>query len=273
MSKLPVITSPVDTFTIPSTGKQVKFRPFKVKEERLLLMAMESGKLKEIVSAIGQVVTNCTFGEVDPETLSSFDLEWFFLKLRIASKGERQHLEFPCQRPVMMPHEDTGEDTDVPLLDENGEVVRCGKTIRTAINLKDARIDKIQKGANKIMLSDNVGMILRYPGFDLFTKNNLAEILDGTVEETATEMLVKLILSNIESIFEVGESNTVYDAKDFTEQQLLDYIDDMPDFAFEKIKEFFTTLPKVKLTVSYSCSCTGGKEYTEEVEGIQNFLR
>ncbi len=262
MAKLPVITSPKHKLTIPSTGKIVEYRPFKMKEEKLLLMAMESGVLEDIVSATKQIIQNCSFGEVDPEKLSTFDIEYFFLQLRIRSKGERQVLEFPCNRVLL-------NDDGTPRLDEDGDEIRCDKKVNLVLDLRTATVDTPVKGANRVMVTDDIGIVFKYPGFDMFSKNNFSQILEGEVEQSATEMLMSLIVNNIDCVF---QGDNVTDASECTEEELIAFIEDMPDTAFEKIKNFFVNIPKIKIHVKYKCPCMK-HEHAEDIEGLQNFLR
>ena len=159
---LPKITVPEYSLKLPSTGEELKYRPFLVKEEKILLIAMESEDEKQIADATKTVIKNCIFGNVDIETLPIFDIEFIFLWLRGRSKGEEIELKYDCPT--------------------------CKSVIPISFNIEDVNVKKTEGHTNKIQLTDELGVCLKYPDM------KLQEKIDNIEDEKEVEVVFKTIL-------------------------------------------------------------------------------
>jgi hypothetical protein len=242
---LPKLNTPTFTTTLPSTGKPVKYRPFLVKEEKILLIAMTDDNEETVMDAVRDIITNCTFGNLDVNSLTNFDLEWLFLQLHIKSKSLVKELKFSCSNIVK---------------DENGNDKTCGHETIINYNLDNVKIKKDEDHSKKIMLEDNIGVIMRYPTFE-----KMKELQDILAKEDI-EAIYEAFGSFIETIFE-GEN--VF--SDFTKGELKEFIENCTDEQFSKIKKFFETMPRLSAKVPLKCQKCG---HSDEVivEGLQSFL-
>ena len=234
---LPKVTTPTYELLLPSTDKRLKFRPFLVKEEKILLIAMENNKEEEIFSAIKQIIKNCLFESVDVEQLPIFDLEYIFLQIRAKSVGEITKFRVICPDDKK-----TYADVEVDL---------------TKI---DVQVD--DKHTNKIMIDDKrkLGVVLKYPSLSLF--KNPKDI--GKSPEEA----FKLVVNCIDHIFE-GEK--VYPAKDSTEKELTSFLEDLTQKSFGKIIDFFDTMPKLKHEIEVENPKTKVKSKVV-LQGLKDFF-
>ena len=234
---LPKVTTPTYELLLPSTDKRLKFRPFLVKEEKILLIAMENNKEEEIFSAIKQIIKNCLFESVDVEQLPIFDLEYIFLQIRAKSVGEITKFRVICPDDKK-----TYADVEVDL---------------TKI---DVQVD--DKHTNKIMIDDKrkLGVVLKYPSLSLF-KN------PGLIDENPKEVF-KLIIKCIDHIFE-GEK--IFPAKDSSEKELTDFLDQLPQNSFAKIRDFFDTMPKLKHEIEVENPKTKVKSKVV-LQGLKDFF-
>jgi hypothetical protein len=229
---LPNIATPEFKTSIPSTGEEIVYRPFLVKEEKLLLMAMEGNDESEITSAVMKILDNCILSDVDMNTLATFDIEYLFLKLRSKSVGEV--IELKVAHVI---------ETD------------CKHTTDVNVNVDDITVvGEISDG--KIMLTDDVGVKMSYP--TLGQINNLAL--------TNTEDLFKLIISCIDFIFDADD---VYN--EFKEDELMSWLETLNQSQFKKISDFFENMPKLSTTVDWTCEKCGEKD-SIKIEGLQSFF-
>lgn len=227
---LPVIKHPTYTITVPSTTKDINLRPFTVQEEKLLLMAKSSGKTSDIIASVKQVIQNCVVETIDVDKLSTFDIEYLFLKLRSKSIGEIVDLEY------------NDPDTD--------------DTIKFKVNLEDIQIKHHEGHSNKIIIHEDIGLIMRYP--------TLEEI--GIIEGTKSEDAVyKVLFKCITTIF---DTDKVY--SEFTEKELEDFLNSLPLDAMGKIKQFFDTMPSLEHTVTLKNK--EGKTKEIVLKGISSFF-
>ena len=242
---LPRIETPKYELTIPSSGKVVKYRPFLVKEEKILLIAMESEDEDQMSNAIEEIITNCVFDpDLDVSKLALFDVEYIFLQLRLKSKGEEVNLSFECEQ--------------------------CKTSVPVTLNLMDVKVIKTEGHENNIKLSNNIGVIMGYPSINLKSKIN--------ADNTEVENIFQSLVFCLESIY---DEETVYNAKDQTEQEIMDFFESLPEKEFEKIQNFFTTLPVLKHDLEIKCSAQSGKgkskkkcgyTQTKTLEGLQSFF-
>ena len=236
---LPKIATPSYELELPSTGKTITYRPFLVKEEKLLVIALESEDTKQITNAIKAVIRACVLTKgIKVEALPTFDIEYLFLNIRGKS---------------------VGEDLDVKLIcpDDNETEVNIN------INLDDIQVNKPEGHSNKIKLDNNLMMELKYPSLNEFIKNNF-----DFDEKNQMEQSFELIGSCVDKIYTKEES---YAASDCTKKEMNDFLESMNSQQFKKIEEFFTTMPKLSHTIEVTNPKT--KKKSEVVlEGLASFF-
>ena len=234
---LPKPTTPTYELTLPSTGKTIKFRPFLVREEKVLLFAEQSEDEKQIRDAIREVIKNCITSRIRIDDLTYFDLEYVFLQLRARSAEEHIELIITCK-------------------DDNTTKV----THR--INLLDVEVDMNEKSNNKIMLEEDFGIILKYPGIDEFVKFAMMG------KQLPDEEVIEYVATKVDQIFQ-GEE--VWDSVDLKKQEIIDWLDGLTQKQFVKIGEFFEHLPVLRHKFKIKNPTTDVEsEYV--LEGLQNFF-
>ena len=209
---LPKLTTPTYELEIPSTDEKIKYRPFLVKEEKILMMALESKSSGDITQAVKDIVSECTFNKVNIDLMPMFDVEYIFLNIRSKSVGEVSKLKILCP-------DDKKTYADVEL-DLNKVNVQVG-----------------EDHTNKIELGNGMGMIMKYPSIDSFKDSGIRDI-------NASNML-EVISTCILQIFE-EEGKKVYDPKDQTQKELTDFIEQLNTKQFKDVQKFFDTMPKLK---------------------------
>ena len=236
---LPKIATPTYELELPSTGKSIKYRPFLVKEEKVLVIALESEDTKQITNAIKAVLKNCVLTKgIKVETLPTFDIEFLFLNIRGKSVGEELEVNVICP--------DDGE-TQVPV----------------TINLDDIQVQKSDNHDNQIKLDDNIMMELKYPSLDQFIKNNFE--FD---EKNAMQQSFDLIASCIDKIYTEEE---VWATADCTKKEMSEFLESMNSTQFKGIEKFFETMPKLSHTIKVTNPNT--KKKSEVVlEGLASFF-
>ena len=237
---LPKLNVPVYETVLPSTEKVIKYRPFLVKEEKVLLTAMEDGKNNTIMNAVKQVLKNCIQSKINLDKLPTFDLEFLFLRLRAKSVGEEVTIGL---KPWGCPQ-------------NNGEL--CDKTTEVKVNLEEVKVIKDEKHTSKIMLDDNVGIKMRYP--------DISKIDSDMGDNFETGM--KMVKDSIDMIF---TSEETHERDTISEKELEEFIDSLNTEQFGKIREFFDTMPQLKHTAKYTCS-TCGEEKETTITGLNSFF-
>ena len=212
---LPKLNTPTYELEIPSTDEKIKYRPFLVKEEKILLMAMESGKNEDIVQAVKDIVLACTFDKLDVSNLPMFDIEYLFLNIRAKSVGEISKLK-------LLAPDDKKTYVD------------------TEINLTEVKVQVDDNHTNKIELENDMGIIMTYPTIDSFMETGIQTV-------TASNML-DIISSCILQIYE-KKGEKVYNSKDQTKKELTEFIESMNTKQFKQVQVFFDTMPKLKHTI------------------------
>jgi hypothetical protein len=235
---LPKLNVPVYEAILPSTEKVIKYRPFLVKEEKLLLTAQESGE-DAVLPAVKQIIKNCVQGEIDVDSMPIFDIEYLFLRLRAKSIGEEVTLGL---KPWGCPQ-------------NNGEL--CKFTTEVTINLEEIECKKGENHSSKIMLDDNIGIMMKYP-----------DISQVGIKGSEIEMGMKVIRSCINMIFTKEET---YERDSFTDKELDEFIDSLNSKQMENINKFFETMPTIKHTAKYNCK-TCGEEKETTIQGLQSFF-
>jgi hypothetical protein len=242
---LPKIDTPIYETKLISTGEVIKFRPFLVKEQKLFLMASESGESKDTISVIKQVLNNCILSDIDVNSLPTFDLENLFLHLRARSVGEVVNLKFNCNNVVK---------------NENNEDKVCGNLVKIDVNVLEIEPTLNEKHNSKIEITPKLGIVLKHPTFDLASK------LDSSEKDVNT--IVDIIIDCIDYIYD--EENMYY-PKTTPREELVEFIDSLQQKDLEKIQNFFDTMPKITKKLEFKCSkCNYEEKIT--LEGIQSFF-
>ena len=230
---LPQLNTPTYELEIPSTGVKVNYRPFLVKEQKVLMIASEQGGERALLKAVGRIIKDCTMGMIEnPEDLPTFDMEYIFLKIRGKSVGDKVELNLLCP---------DDEKTRVP----------------TEIELSIINIDK-PKANNAIQLSEDIGITMKYP--------TVKDLINFGNEKSVVKMTFDIIQSCTLNIF---DANDVYE--DFSKKELQDFFDQLNTDQFDKIQKFFDDMPKLKHTVKVTNPNTG-VESEIVLEGLQSFL-
>ena len=236
---LPTIVTPSYELELPSTGKKVKYRPFLVKEEKLLVLALETENTKDISTAIKTVLKNCIQSRgVKVDNLPTFDIEYLFLNIRGKS---------------------VGEEIEVNLIAPDDEVTQVPVTI----NVDDIEVKKSEEHNNKIKLDENLMMEMKYPSLDQFIKSNF-----DFGEEVSMDQSFDLIGSCIDKIYNEEE---VWSAADCTKKEMKDFLEQMNSLQFKEIEKFFETMPKLSHSVTFTNPKTE-VESTVVLEGLSSFF-
>ena len=242
---LPKVSTPTYELTIPSTGETVTYRPFLVKEEKTLLMAMESKQPTAMTNAMRDIISSCTEGDLDTNDLAPFDLEYFFLQLRGRSIGDVIELNLPRPESVKCEEKD------------------CAEICEIGINIDDITVDTSNLPDPKIELTDTVGVKMTYPQVDTIQK-----YAGKAGEDIKPENIFKMINECIEYIWD-GEE--IFKAKDHTKKELNDFMDSLNSAQFNKIREFFESMPRLSHDIEWKCSKCN-KSTTLTLQGIDSFF-
>ena len=236
---LPKISTPTYELELPSTQKKVRYRPFLVKEEKVLLIALETEDTKEITNAIRAVIKSCVLTRgIKVETLPTFDIEYLFLNIRGKSVGEVIEVNLICP------------DDGVTEVKKN-------------IPIDDIKIQRTDGHTNQIKLDDNIMMELKYPSLDQFIKNNF-DFTEGNQMDQSFE----LIGSCIDKIYTEEE---VWSSSDCTKKELTEFLESMNSSQFKEIENFFETMPKLSHTIKVKNPNTE-KENDVVLEGLASFF-
>jgi hypothetical protein len=231
---------PVPTYelVIPSTKKTIKYRPFLVKEEKILLIAMESQDEKMIRDSVIEILRNCIISkDVKIEQLAMFDVEYIFLRIRSKSVGEKVQIKLTCKD------------------DEKTQV-------NYELDLDKVEIQFSKKHSSNVKLNENGGLIMKYPGFEQFIKTQILQ------KNPSTEEIFEIVADCVDKIYEEDE---VWEAISLTKKDILEYIENLTSKQFEKVQEFFSTMPVLSHTVKITNPNTN-IESVYEIEGLSNFF-
>jgi len=231
---LPKLETPRYQLTLPSTQKEINFRPFLVKEEKILLIAQESGEEPNFIRAMKDIVNSCTFGEIDAGNLTSFDLEYVFLQLRAKSVGEDAELGLKCEK--------------------------CGQVNPVKINLEVIEVTKEKPLPNKIELTEEIGIIPQY-----IKVNDLIRISE--IKQSG-DVLTESITATIASIY---DKNNVYPMSEASAEDKREFVDSLNSNQMKRIEEVFTSAPKLQETISFTCKDCGAKN-KQLLTGIESFF-
>ena len=235
---LPRINVPEYSLVVPSTDEEIKFRPFLVKEEKLLLMAQETGDELSLYNAIKNLIKNCCFDKIDTDNLPLFDIEYIFLQIRAKSVGEVAQIQITCP---------DDEETTV-LID---------------VDLTKIQVQMGDDHNARIQLTDDIGLLMTYP--------NLATVLtmQNKDEETSgADAMFKMIQ---ECMYQIWQGEETFDAMDYSDKDKKDFLENLNHEQFEKVQQFFETMPQVKHEVEVTNPNTGVKSKVM-LEGMNSFF-
>ena len=234
---LPKIDVPIYELTVPSTDEKIKYRPFLVKEEKLLLIAMESGENSDILRAVKDIVDACTFNKMKIGNMPMFDVEYIFLQIRSKAVGEVSTLRVLC-------------------LDDMKTYAKV------EVDLNEIEVRVTDAHTNKIELSDEMGVIMKYPTVDSFVENKIDDISPAN--------MLDVIITCIDKIYD-KKGEEVYDAKDSTKQELIDFVEQMNTTQFADVQKFFDTMPSLTHEITVKNPKTK-KESKVTLSGLNDFF-
>ena len=236
---LPKINTPTYELVLPSSGKKIKYRPFLVREEKILIMALETEDVKQITDSVIQILNSCILTKgVDITKLATFDIEYLFLNVRSKSVGETVEIILTCP-------------------DDNKT------TVPTSIDIDSIKIKKDRKHKDTIKLDDNLSLKLKYPSMQQFIENNFEASDKNEVSST-----LDMIVSCMDVIFNEEES---WPASESTPKELEDFVDQLNTKQFKLIEDFFATMPKLTHTIKVKNPNTG-VESEVRLEGLAAFF-
>ena len=234
---LPTVDLPTHELEIPSNKKKIKFRPFLVKEEKVLLLALESEDDKNIRSAVHNLLKGCISSRIKIDKLATFDLEYIFLNIRAVSVGEVVDINVTCQD------------------DEKTQV-------KYQLNLTDVQVDFPKGHTNKIMLTDDLGVMMKYPSFNRFVESQFAQ------KDVNEDTVIEIIAESIDQIFQ-GEE--VYDESTTTPKEFVEFVESLTTQQLEKLQKFFETSPRLEHKFKVKNPNTDVEsDYT--ISGLQSFF-
>lgn len=238
---LPKIDNPIYDLVLPLSKKQIRFRPFLVKEQKNLFMAMESGDRETIEKNIKQVLHNCTLNDdIDIDKLPVLDIEYYFIQLRARSIGEVVDNKYRCDNEV--------------------EGKKCGNIMEVSVNLLDIQVTNLVENKDEIQITNEIYVKLKYPEYSILRK--LSDKTD------VTDIAFEMIVDSIEYVYD-GEQ--YYYASEVPKQELMEFIESLNQQQFSKIEEFFTNLPKLEKKIQIKCSRCGF-DHSLDVEGLESFF-
>jgi hypothetical protein len=236
---LPKLEHPIYEVYLKSLDKKIRYRPFLVKEEKLLLMAKESDDLKEIVATIKQIINNCCLDKIDIDSLPTFDIEMFFLHLRINSVGETAQMVFTCNNMV----------DDQP----------CAHKTEFDLELKNIVYEETEGHSSIVKLTDAIGIKFNYPSINI-----PQSVLDNKFEDGGYEII-------IEYLDYIYDQDQIYKKEEVSKEELSSFFESLSLTQVQNIKQFFLTNPRVVLKQEMTCGKCGNKENVS-VEGILSFF-
>lgn len=228
---LPKLELPLYQLTVPSTGAVINFRPFLVKEHKILL-TLENANSEEITRIVKELIDVCTFKQLDIKELANFDIEYIFIQLRSKSIGETLSLTLKCE---------------------------CGNNIEINANLADANVERKSEHSNKISLTPTIWIEMRYPSFD--------EVIE-VYNTNDKDKVIDLVINCIKGVY---DNQQYWSSADYSKNEILEFVNDFTKEQFDKIENFFVTMPKLKQTIEADCNKCG-KHNKVVLEGLQSFF-
>ena len=234
---LPKVNTAKYEMVIPSTGLAVKYRPYLVAEEKILMIAMESGDQKQILNAIRDVINACVEGDFNTDDLGMFDIETIFLNLRAKSVGEGIDVNIECQQEG------------------------CNESIQQHINVEDIKLPVVDEDRKIIQITPEIGITLKYPSFE-----DIKALGEDDMENI--EGIMKLVKVCLDTIFTEDE---VFEASSHSEKDLDEFLGNLSSDQFVKINEFFVDMPSLVYNLKFDCGkCNGANDI--ELRGVQSFF-
>lgn len=250
-SGLPKLTVATYDLILPITKMEIKFRPFLVKEEKLLLMAAETKNAKDIVNAIKQISINCVLEPkiFVPDNIPMVDIEYLFLNIRGKSIEEVIETQFKCNNVVSENDEDETKD------------ITCGNIMKIKIPISELKVVNLDTYTDDIKIKDGIGIKMKIPKFSAINKfmDKDSNFVDG---------LFDMIVSSIDYIY---DNETVYQSKDFKKAELIEFVENMGSNTFENVQNYFESLPKIDYTVNHACGKCGF-QHKIEYKDISDFF-
>ena len=232
---LPRVNNPTYMLDLPSTGEKIKYRPFLVKEQKVLMMAQDTKKDAELAETMGQLVSSCTYGKVKPETAPMFDMEYAFLKIRSKSVGSKVDIMITCP---------------------DDEITQ----VKTVVDLDEIEVQMLDNHSNQVNITDDVKIVFRYP-----ILNDMIDLKDGANDvDRVFHILEKCITS-------IHFGDDVYQKTDITEKELNTFVDELTGEQFETLVDFFGSMPKLRHVVKITNPKTKVKSEVV-LEGLESFL-
>lgn len=237
---LPKLSVPRFELTIPSSGKRVTFRPFLVREEKVLLMALEAGDEASMTNAIIDIIDACVEDDVKASEMPSFDLEFIFLQIRSKSVGEKVDIPYT--------HQFKKDGTE------------CGHEQAVTIDISKIEVQRNEDHTKNIQITDDIVITLKYPTID--TVNNITD--DGSL----VDGYLKLVVSSIEKVV-MGEE--AFDMNLYTDQAIQEFVESMSQEQFQRIVRFYETMPVLKYNLTYTCEGCG-ETVNDTIQGLRSFF-
>jgi len=234
---LPKLEVPIYELTVPSTDEKIKYRPFLIKEEKILLIAMESGANEDVIQAVKQIVSECTFNTLKLGNMPMFDVEYIFLQIRSKSVGEVSKLKILCR--------------------DDGETYA-----NVEVDLTEIEVQVNDDHTNKIELTDEMGVIMKYPTIDSFSTAGISDI--------TPENMLDVIVACIDKIYD-KKGEEVYDSKDSSKKELMDFVEQMNTQQFQDVQAFFDSMPKLRHEITVVNPKTK-KENIVALSGLNDFF-
>jgi ribosomal protein L44E len=235
---LPINNSPIYKLKVPSTGTDINYRPFLIKEEKMLLIAQQSEDPMVMVESLKNVIASCVKSDIDVNTLATFDLEYIFTQIRAKSVGEHVDLTLRC---------DTCADEKA--------------TANVTIDLTKIEVEKPKEHTNKISLYDDVGIIMKYPTFDILKKLESVDVSD-------LDEVFDVVAKCVDSIYTTDE---IFHANEQSPEELMEFLNNLSSEQFAKVQKFFETMPRIKYDIEYDCPICK-KHHVKSLEGLNNFF-
>lgn len=238
---LPKIDTPIYDLTLPLSNKKIRFRPFIVKEQKNLFMALESNDDESIQENIKQVLRNCTLTDgVEIDDLPVVDIEYYFINLRAKSVGEIVENKYRCENVV--------------------EEKKCNNIMDISLNLTDIKVEGVVEGNDVIQLTDKISIKLKYPKFSILKSiRNMDKM---------TEIAMRMVAESIEYIYD-GEQ--FYYANEVSIEELVEFVESLNQKQFQQIEKFFQDMPKLEKKIKMTCRKCGFK-HSLDIEGLENFF-
>jgi len=232
---LPIVTSAKYSTVIPSMNKKVEFRPYLVKEEKILMIAMESKNQKQIVTALKDVISACVYDKIDTSKLTMFDIESLFLRLRSKSVGENVEVSLKC--------------------------TECSHPHPREINLDEVEVTEVDDESKTIRINKEIGIVMRYPSI-----NDMSQYSDGDLQ--TIDGIMNMMVDCIVTIF---DNDNVYNTKDEPRKNVVEFIDSLNSTQFAMIAKFFSDMPSLVHNIEFDCDkCSVHNKL--ELKGIQSFF-